>query len=67
MMYDEARRRLERTTDFRFQGDRVWIRDVGVLEAVAALRDEDARQDAAAAASPLTWSARRPNVHGRAA
>lgn len=67
MTYDEARKRLERTTDFQFQGDRVWIRDIAVLRAVAALREEDPRPAAPALPSPLTWTERRTSVHGRAA
>jgi hypothetical protein len=67
MTYDEARRRLERTTDFRFQGDRVWVRDVAILQAVAALRDEDDRHPAPALPSPLAWTVRRPSVRGQAA
>lgn len=67
MTYDEARRRLERTTDFQFQGDRVWIRDVAILRAAAALREEDSRSAVPALPSPLTWTERRSSVHGQAA
>ncbi len=67
MTYDEARRRLQQTTDFQFQGERVWIRDVAVLRAADALRAEDARPIAPTVPSPLTWAARRPSAQGRAA
>ncbi len=41
MTYEEARRRLERTTEFRFQGDRVLVRDPRWLRSIEALRAED--------------------------
>ncbi len=67
MTYEEARERLEGTTDFRFQGEQVWIRDVGVLQAVAAIRDGEPHPTASAWQRPLTWSAPQPSAHGRAA
>lgn len=44
----EARRRLERSTAFRFRDGGVVLRDVRLLRTVAALR-VDARRDVAAA------------------
>ena len=46
MTHEEARRRLERTTDFRFQGDRVLVRDPRWLRSIEALRMEDRSGDA---------------------
>ena len=46
MTCEEARRRLERTTEFRFQGDRVLVRDPRWLRSIEALRVEDRSGDA---------------------
>ncbi len=46
MSHEEARRRLERTTEFRFQGDRVLVRDPRWLRSIEALRVEDRSGDA---------------------
>ena len=46
MTHEEARRRLERTTEFRFQGDRVLVRDPRWLRSIEALRAEDRSGDA---------------------
>lgn len=42
MTQDEAHRRLERSTEFRFEGHRVRVRDPRWLRAIDALRHEDA-------------------------
>ncbi len=52
MTHEEARRRLERTTEFRFQGDRVLVRDPRWLRSIEALSVEDRSGDAWRA-SPL--------------
>lgn len=52
MTHEEARRRLERTTEFRFQGDRVLVRDPRWLQSIEALRVEDRSGDAWSA-SPI--------------
>jgi hypothetical protein len=41
MTHEEARRRLERSTEFRFQGDRVFVRDPRWLRSIEALRAEE--------------------------
>ena len=46
MTHEEARRRLERTTEFRFQGDRVLVRDPRWLRSIEALGVEDRSGDA---------------------
>lgn len=51
MTHEEARRRLERTTEFRFQGDAVLVRDSRWLRSIAALHVED-RSGEAWRASP---------------
>lgn len=51
MTYEEARHRLERTTDFEFRGEQVLVRDVGVLRTLAAMRDEARAQGVTAGVS----------------
>jgi hypothetical protein len=46
MTHEEARRRLERSTEFRFQGDQVFVRDPRWLRSIEALRAEDRSGDA---------------------
>ena len=45
MTYEEARRRLERSTEFRFQGDRVFVREPRWLRSIEATRAEDRAGD----------------------
>lgn len=45
MTHEEARHRLERTTEFRFQGDRVLVRDPRWLRSIEALGVEDRSGD----------------------
>ncbi len=57
MSHEEARRRLERTTEFQFQGDHVLVRDARWLRAIDALRVEDRSGEAWQAAPTLNaWS-----------
>lgn len=56
MTHEEARRRLERTTEFRFQGDRVLVRDPRWLRSIEALRVEDRSGDAWPSPSALNAS-----------
>ena len=46
MNHEEARRRLERTTEFRFQGDRVLVREARWLRSIDALAVEDPHGEA---------------------
>lgn len=46
MTHEEARRRLELTTEFRLQGDRVFVRDPRWLRSIEALGVEDRAGDA---------------------
>ena len=41
MTHEEARRRLERSTEFQFQGDLVLVRDPRWLRSIDALRAEE--------------------------
>jgi hypothetical protein len=52
MTHEEARRRLERTTEFSFRGDLVLVRDPRWLRSIDALRSED-RTAEARRASPV--------------
>lgn len=59
MTHEEARRRLERTTEFRFEGDLVLVRDPRWLQSIAALGVED-RSEAAWRSAPAAnaWTER---------
>lgn len=52
MTHDEARRRLERSTSFRFEGDRVLVRDPRWLRSVEAVRATDRAAEVWRAAAP---------------
>lgn len=53
MTHDEARRRLERTTAFRFEGGQVVVRDPRWLRAVEVVRRTDAAAEVWRASAPL--------------
>lgn len=59
MTHEEARRRLERTTEFQFEGDLVLVRDPRWLRSIDVLRVED-RADETWRAAPLAkvWTER---------
>ena len=54
MTHEEARRRLERTTSFRFHGDRVLVREPRWLRAIEVLRREERSTDSWPASAAVT-------------
>jgi hypothetical protein len=60
MTQDDARRRLEASTDFEFRSGRVWLRQVRWLRAAADLAAADAIPAAAGPRPPLATRGGRP-------
>ena len=62
MSYDDARRELERSTDFAVRGGQVWLREVRWLRAV-----DDLVVTEVLAAPARPWALSPASIGGRAA
>lgn len=67
MTYEDARRRLERTTDFEFRGEQVLVRDVGTLRTIATMRGEALSAGAAGRPVAARWPGHFVSARERAA